>query len=174
MDIIKNPAIFKNPNNIVGSYSAGTLTTNTLANYTWNPTDFSSNNTCVGLACNSQSTTLIGGRRKNNIYSNIMLKNKTFKKRCRSRRTNSTLYKTNSSKTKCKKNCRRKHKHTNRIRGGCGCGTPSPIIAGGGASSLNSTKPMSFGYRLDSNRLGSESSALASPIPFKQYFACSK
>lgn len=41
-------------------------------------------------------------------------------------------------------------------------GTPQPF----------SNKPMSFGYSLDGSSVNSSTSALASPMPFKSYFAC--
>lgn len=195
MNTINSPVTFENSHNIVGSFSAGSLTTNTPVNFDWNSNKYSSNSTCVGSACTAQNNrSLIAGGRKNNVSHINMSRRITFKKSRRrsgkSRRykytpapnTRRMVQKYTQGGTRCKKKCRRRHTHKSRMRGGgCGCGAPTPIIAGGATNKMSGGKsvfdgslPLSFGYGIDGGRLGANSSALASPIPFKSYYACSK
>ena len=194
MSTIKSLTPFENSHNIVGSFSAGSLTTNTPVNFDWSSNNYSSNSTCVGSECTAQNnrSLIVGGRKKNNISHNNMSRRITFKKSYRrtgkSRRykytpapnTRRIVRKYKYSGTRCKKNCRR-HAHTRRMRGGgCGCSSPSLFTGGatnkmrGGKSAFDGSLPLSFGYGLDGVRLGTDLSALASPIPFKPYVTCSK
>jgi hypothetical protein len=197
MDNIKNPAMFANPHNTVGSFSAGSLTTNTPVNYVWDASKFSSNSACAGSSCivENNSALIVGGRKKN-ISRSSMQPNKTSKNSHRRRgktiryrraitphaRRIVRKYKRGGSlKSIRKKKYPRRDKRTHKMCGGCGCGASQSAIAGGGngkmlggAAGSESALHVSFGYGLDGIRLGSDSSALASPIPFKPYLSCSK
>lgn len=75
-------------------------------------------------------------------------------------------------------------KHTKRGVGSCsykknqmkGSGSCSSHNKGkkmkGGSPQPFSNEPMSFGYSFDNANINAETSALASPMPFKSYFAC--
>jgi hypothetical protein len=44
----------------------------------------------------------------------------------------------------------------------------------GGSPQPFSNEPISFGYTFDNANINADTSALASPMPFKSYFACEK
>lgn len=122
---------------------------------------------------------LNGGKRRT--------KNKRTRKMKKTKRHNR---KTRGRKNHKKRNTQKRRK----MRGGslvdgCGCtggGSRKRYTKGGSSCSSHnkgkkmkggspqpfSNEPMSFGYSFDNANIDAETSALASPMPFKSYFAC--
>lgn len=82
---------------------------------------------------------------------------------------------------------RRKRRASKKRGGGCGCNSLPKLFGGsscgshygkkkmkGGSPQPFSNQPLSFGYTIDDAGINADSSALASPMPHKSYFACEK
>lgn len=226
------PASFK-PNGVVGTASAGELTTKTYPNYAMPPDMLPSNKAmvsgrgCAGTKSNVISAKgifepynkMIGGNQKlsthnmdapdhpvpgvysgylgKRLYNNGPVNRSTNIPRIGGMRKQSKRI----MKKKRKKTIKKRRKRNNRMRGGCGCGCKSScgckwkltskslsggkksrknkrrsrrVTRGGGGEQPFSNRPISFGYAVDTSRLPTELSGLATPHPIKIYDNCGK
>ena len=126
------------------------------------------------------SSDLKGGRRRT--------KNKRLRKMKKTKRNNkNTRARNNNKKRKARMSRKKlggslvdgcgctgggsKHRRSKKGSGSCSSHSKNKKMKGGKSQPF-SNEPLSFGYSLDSKNISANTSALASPMPFKSYFAC--